>query len=77
MRKSNLVKSAVTLFTVLGFTFPSGFAAAETINTEATSTQISSTSNENSISEVNSETSSQTTGSDSTVASTVESDPVV
>ncbi|MEQ7195265.1 bifunctional metallophosphatase/5'-nucleotidase [Enterococcus avium] len=73
MRKSNLVKSAVTLFTVLGFTLPSGFAAAETINTEATSTQISSTSNENSISEVNSETSSQTTGSDSTVEATVES----
>ena len=73
MRKSNLVKSAVTLFTVLGFTLPSGFAAAETINTEATSTQISSTSNENSISEVNSETSSQTTGADSTVEATVES----
>jgi 5'-nucleotidase len=73
LRKSNLVKSAVTLFTVLGFTLPSGFAAAETINTEATSTQISSTSNENSISEVNSETSSQTTGSDSTVEATVES----
>lgn len=69
----NLVKSAVTLFTVLGFTLPSGFAAAETINTEATSTQISSTSNENSISEVNSETSSQTTGADSTVEATVES----
>ena len=73
LRKSNLVKSAVTLFTVLGFTLPSGFAAAETINTEATSTQISSTSNENSISEVNSETSSQTTGADSTVEATVES----
>ena len=75
MRKSNLVKSAVTLFTVLGFTLPSGFAAAETINTEATSTQISSTSNENSISEVNSETSSQTTGADANVETTVDSRP--
>ena len=48
MRKPSLIRSAVTLFTVLGFTLPAGLAAAETINSEinsTTSNQISETIN--------------------------------
>ena len=54
MRKPSLIRSAVTLFTVLGFTLPAGLAAAETINSEinsTTSSQISETKNSSTAAE--------------------------
>lgn len=54
MRKPSLIRSAVTLFTVLGFTLPAGLAAAETINSEinsTTSNQISETINSSTTAE--------------------------
>ncbi|WP_171005017.1 5'-nucleotidase C-terminal domain-containing protein [Enterococcus hulanensis] len=54
MRKPSLIRSAVTLFTVLGFTLPAGLAAAETINSEinsTTSSQISETINSSTTAE--------------------------
>ncbi|WP_260456292.1 5'-nucleotidase C-terminal domain-containing protein [Enterococcus gilvus] len=50
MRKPSLIRSAVTLFTVLGFTLPAGLAAAETINS-TTSNQISETINSSTTAE--------------------------
>lgn len=73
MRKSSLVKSAITLFTVLGFTLPSGVAAVETINSEIASTQVSSGMTNDSTSESKNETSNQVTESNSAAEATVES----
>lgn len=73
MRKSSLVKSAITLFTVLGFTLPSGVAAVETINSEIASTQVSSGMTNDSTSESKNETSNQVTESNSADEATVES----
>ncbi|MBX8938802.1 LPXTG cell wall anchor domain-containing protein [Enterococcus gilvus] len=50
LRKPSLIRSAVTLFTVLGFTLPAGLAAAETINS-TTSNQISETINSSTTAE--------------------------
>lgn len=73
MRKSSLVKSAITLFTVLGFTLPSGVAAVETMNSEIASTQVSSEMTNVSTSESNNEISNQVTESESAAELTVES----
>ena len=73
LRKSSLVKSAITLFTVLGFTLPSGVAAVETINSEIASTQVSSGMTNDSTSESKNETSNQVTESNSADEATVES----
>ncbi|MGM0165612.1 5'-nucleotidase [Enterococcus sp. AZ135] len=59
MKKSGLLKSTITLFTVLGFTLPSGFAAAETLVSETNSTishQTASTINSTTASENSSQT---------------------
>lgn len=73
MRKSSLVKSAITLFTVLGFTLPSGVAAVETMNSEIASTQVSSGMTNDSTSESKNETSNRVTESNSAAEATVES----
>lgn len=75
MRKPNLIRSAVTLLTVLGFTLPSGLAAAETINSEINSTissQVSDTTDSTATSEMNSEVDSQSSDSALSTESTAE-----
>lgn len=74
MKKMGLIRSAVTLFTVMGFTLPSGLAAAETISSEVISSQVSSVSS-TVASETNSVVSDQTTETTSSEA-TVESSDV-
>ncbi|MGL9727274.1 5'-nucleotidase C-terminal domain-containing protein [Enterococcus sp. DIV0756] len=73
LRNSSLIKSAITLFTVLGFTLPSGVAAVETMNSEIASTQVSSEMTNDSTSESSNGTSNQVTESDSAAEATVES----
>ncbi|WP_251865609.1 bifunctional metallophosphatase/5'-nucleotidase [Enterococcus malodoratus] len=75
MRKPNLIRSAVTLLTVLGFTLPSGLAAAETINSEINSTissQVSDTTDSTATSEMNNEVDSQSPDSALSTESTAE-----
>ncbi|MGG5370172.1 5'-nucleotidase C-terminal domain-containing protein [Enterococcus sp. AZ196] len=68
MKRSSVIKSAVTLFTVLGFTLPSGLAAAETITSELNSSISSQASK--TIDSTTSVASSEDTSSQSAEATT-------
>lgn len=74
MKKMGLIRSTVTLFTVLGLTLPAGLATAETINSEAGSNQVSSVSS-TSASKTSSVVSAQTIETTSSTDSTTEGSP--
>ena len=60
MKKSKIFRSAITLFTILGVTLPSGAVVAETLNSETATSQsaVSSSSEEKSSEETSTTTSS-------------------
>ncbi|AXG37337.1 LPXTG cell wall anchor domain-containing protein [Enterococcus gilvus] len=72
MKKSKIFRSAITLFTILGVTLPSGAVVAETLTSETATSQsaVSSSSEEKSSEEISATTSS------SAEATTTSSAPV-
>ena len=75
MKKPSLVRSVITVMTVLGFTLPSGLATAETVSHELNSTvsnQTVGTIGSTSSSEANSETGSLSSETVSSAESVIE-----
>ena len=67
MKKTKIFRSAITLFTILGVTLPSGAVVAETLSSEtAQSTAVSSSSEEKSSEETLTTTSSSATATTTT-----------